>query len=60
MANKSKNSIKIFSPATVANVGCGFDVFAFALNEPGDEIELSLKSNPGVEIVESPLGAGNS
>jgi homoserine kinase len=52
MAKKSKDSIRIFSPATVANVGCGFDVFAFALNEPGDEIELSIKSNPGVEIVE--------
>lgn len=47
-----KESVRIFSPATVANVGCGFDVFAFALNKPGDEIMLSMKSDPGVEIVE--------
>jgi homoserine kinase len=52
MPGYSSDKIKIFSPATVANVGCGFDVFAFALEEPGDEIELSVKSTPGVEISE--------
>jgi homoserine kinase len=52
MDNKSVKSIQVFSPATVANVGCGFDVFAFALDHPGDEIILSIKSTPGVEIVE--------
>ena len=52
MAKQLKDSVRIFSPATVANVGCGFDVFAFALNKPGDEIILSLKSDPGVEILE--------
>ena len=52
MANRLRDSVQIFSPATVANVGCGFDVFAFALNEPGDEINLAIKSSPGVEIKE--------
>jgi homoserine kinase len=52
MAKRSNDIIRIFSPATVANVGCGFDVFAFALNEPGDEITLSIKSDSGVEITE--------
>ena len=33
-----KEPIHIFSPATVANVGPGFDILGFALNEPGDEI----------------------
>jgi homoserine kinase len=32
--------IKVFAPATVANVSCGFDVLGFALHEPGDEITL--------------------
>jgi homoserine kinase len=52
MTKRLKNTVRIFSPASVANVGCGFDVFAFALNEPGDEIFLSFKSSPGLEIVE--------
>jgi homoserine kinase len=32
-------SIRVFAPATVANVACGFDIFGFALDRPGDEIE---------------------
>lgn len=31
-------SIKVFAPATVANVACGFDVMGFALEGIGDEI----------------------
>ncbi len=30
--------LRIFSPATVANVACGFDILGFALQSPGDEI----------------------
>ena len=30
--------IKVFAPATVANVACGFDILGFALDKPGDEI----------------------
>ncbi len=30
--------VHIFSPATVANVGPGFDILGFAINRPGDEI----------------------
>lgn len=43
-------SIKVFAPATVANVACGFDVLGFAVDSPGDEIILKLKSTPGVKI----------
>jgi homoserine kinase len=32
------NFIKIFAPATVANVACGFDVLGFAIEGVGDEI----------------------
>ncbi len=42
--------IKIFAPATVANVACGFDIFGFALNNPGDEILLRLKEKGGIVI----------
>ena len=42
--------IKIFAPATVANVSCGFDVLGFAVDNPGDEVILTLKNTPGVTI----------
>lgn len=45
-----KQEIKIFAPATVANVGCGFDVFGFALNRPGDEVHIKFVDSPGVSI----------
>jgi homoserine kinase len=38
--------VSIFSPATVANVGPGFDILGFALNEPGDEISIEISENP--------------
>ena len=44
------NYIKAFAPATVANVACGFDIFGFALDEPGDTIELWKRDTPGVVI----------
>ncbi len=42
--------IKIFSPATVANLACGFDVIGLALDFPKDEIFLYKSSNPGIRI----------
>lgn len=45
-----KESIKVFAPATVANVACGFDVLGFAVENPGDEVILKLKSSPGIKI----------
>jgi len=44
------NAVKVFAPATVANVGSGFDIFGFALNEPGDEIHLRVAEQTGVII----------
>jgi len=44
------NEIKIFSPATVANVSCGFDILGFALNSVGDEMFLKKTDNEGVTI----------
>jgi homoserine kinase len=36
------NSVKIKSPATVANLVCGFDVLGMCLHEPYDEMEIKL------------------
>ena len=44
--------IRVFAPATVANLGPGFDVLGLALSRPGDELEAELTDRPGVEIVE--------
>ncbi len=43
--------IKVFAPATVANVVCGFDVLGFAVNEPGDEVMMRLVDEPGVRLL---------
>jgi len=46
----SKTGIKVFAPATVANVACGFDILGFALNQPGDEIVGRFSDKPGLRI----------
>lgn len=43
-------TIKAFAPATVANVSCGFDIFGFAVDAPGDEVILTLKDAPGIVV----------
>lgn len=43
-------TIKVFAPASVSNVGPGFDLMGFALNEPGDEIEISITSSNEIRI----------
>jgi homoserine kinase len=46
----SSRKIHVFAPATVANVACGFDVMGFAIDAPGDEVIVTLKNSPGIEI----------
>lgn len=42
--------IKIFAPATVANVGCGFDVLGFCLDNIGDIMQVSKSQTKGIKI----------
>ncbi|APY12865.1 homoserine kinase [Seonamhaeicola sp. S2-3] len=44
------NEIKIFSPATVANVSCGFDVMGFCLDSIGDEMVIRKVEKKGIHI----------
>jgi len=44
------NEIKIFSPATVANVSCGFDVLGFCLDTIGDEMVIRKTQKKGIHI----------
>ncbi|GAB4021785.1 homoserine kinase [Spirosoma koreense] len=46
------DSITVFAPATVANVACGFDIFGFAVDNPGDQIVLTRSDEPGVRITD--------
>jgi homoserine kinase len=41
----------VHPPATVANIVCGFDILGFALNEPYDELTVSISEEPGVKII---------
>ncbi|BAO77556.1 homoserine kinase [Winogradskyella sp. PG-2] len=42
--------IKIFSPATVANVACGFDVLGFCLDTIGDNMVIRKTEEKGIRI----------
>ncbi len=44
------NEIKIFSPATIANISCGFDVLGLALDNVGDEMIIRKSDEKGVRI----------
>lgn len=44
------NEIKIFAPATIANVSCGFDVLGLALDTVGDEMTIRKVAKKGVTI----------
>ncbi|MDA9343669.1 homoserine kinase [Algibacter sp.] len=44
------NEIKIFSPATVANVSCGFDVLGFCLDSVGDDMVIRKTEKKGIYI----------
>lgn len=42
--------IRLKAPATTANVGPGYDIFAMALAEPSDEIVVALNDNGRINI----------
>ena len=44
------NQIELFSPASVANVSCGFDVLGFCLDSIGDIMRISKTKTLGVKI----------
>ncbi|KAF0131831.1 MAG: homoserine kinase [Bacteroidetes bacterium] len=50
MKQHMKNTVTVFAPASVSNINCGFDIFGFALDEPGDEIVMTLNDSGKVTI----------
>lgn len=43
--------VRVITPATVANVVCGFDCLGFALREPFDEMTVRRTDQPGIRII---------
>lgn len=50
-ASRFEDEVRVFAPATVANMICGFDVLGFAVHEPGDEIVMRRSETPGVRLL---------
>lgn len=42
--------IKAFAPATIGNIGVGFDILGLALERPGDEVIARKSETPGLRI----------
>src|SRR6476659_6354883 len=43
-------SAKVFAPASIGNLSCGFDVFGLAVCNPGDEVFIELNDSGKVRI----------
>lgn len=46
------DSIRVFAPATVANVSCGFDIFGLAVDNPGDEVIVRKRKDDKIVITQ--------
>jgi homoserine kinase len=49
--------IKAFAPASVGNIGIGFDILGLAIERPGDEVIARKSETPGLRITKI-TGAG--
>lgn len=43
--------IRIFAPASIANMGCGFDVMGMAMDAVGDVISMEIEEGLGLSII---------
>jgi homoserine kinase len=48
----AREAVKVWAPASVANVAVGYDILGFAIDGPGDEVILKRGTNKGLKIVE--------
>ena len=42
--------VRVFAPASISNLGPGFDVLGLAIERPGDVVEAEWRDEPGVAI----------
>ena len=45
-----KAGLKVFAPASIGNVGIGFDCMGMAVEKPGDEVIVKPSDTPGLKI----------
>ena len=50
MSGEMRNEVRVFAPATVANLGPGYDVLGLALAHPGDQVEARPAVPLGVKM----------
>lgn len=43
-------SVSVFAPASVANLGCGYDVLGLALEKPGDKVTMRLNNSGAITL----------
>lgn len=43
----ARTSVKVYAPATISNLGSGFDVIGLAIDKPGDFVVARRKKEPG-------------
>ena len=55
----SAKQIEVYSPASIANLGPGFDVFGIALDGIGDTLRIELVPEPGVMVIVKGTEAGS-
>jgi homoserine kinase len=53
------NVIRAFAPASIGNIGVGFDIMGLAINGPGDEVVARFSEGKGVRIVAMTGDNGN-
>ena len=49
--NSLPRAVRVFAPASVSNLGCGFDIFGMALERPGDEVVVRAAKGTGIVSV---------
>ena len=45
-----KKSLRVFAPASIANLGCGFDIMGLALDDVGDILDIVATEGNGLSI----------
>jgi homoserine kinase len=50
MTHPDKRKVTVASPASIANLVCGFDVLGLSLNDPNDLMQIAYREEPGIRI----------
>ena len=43
-------TVRVFAPASIATLGCGFDIMCLALDEVCDVLDMSVSEGDGLTI----------